>query len=162
MDLTAVGKTLAQFGLPLLGAAIAGPAGALAAKGLLDAVGLGKYATPEQMVATLGNLTGDQLAKLKELEIDLAKAQLAAATAQIESVNKTIQTESMGGSFWQRNHHAFEASAFVCMMIGVYFVLPLMKVAVPVIPEFAFMAIGAVLGVTAWQRGETNKISAAQ
>jgi hypothetical protein len=162
MDLKSIATTLANLGLPILGAAIAGPAGAVAAKGLLAAIGLSKDSTPEQVAATLGSLNGDQLTKLKELETDLAKAQLAAATAQVEAVNKTLQAEQAGGSFWQRNHHAFECSAFIVFVIGVYFVLPLLKIAVPVIPEFAFMAVGSVLGVTAWQRGKTSQILADQ
>src|SRR5690348_4042352 len=135
MNLKSIATTLANIGLPLLGESVGGPAGALAAKGLLTAVGLAGDSTPEQVAASLGSLNGDQLAKLHEIEADLAKAQLAAAQAQVESVNKTLQAEQTGGSFWQRNHHAFESS-FVCLLMGaIYFLLPMMKITVPPVPE---------------------------
>jgi hypothetical protein len=153
-------KQLAQIGLPILGAAVGGPAGAMVGKGLAAALGLGADATPEATAAALGNVSGDQLVALKTIEAQMAKDQLQATTAQVEAVNKTLQTEAMGGSWLQKNHHAIESLAFMAWIMGVYFVLPLLKIAVPVIPEFAFMAAGAVLGVTAWQRGAANVATA--
>lgn len=162
MDLKSIGTTLANIGLPLLGAAVGGPAGAIAAKGLLAALGLGKDASPDEVVASLGQLNGDQLAKLHEIEAGIAKAELAAAQAQVEAVNRTLQAEQTGGSFWQRNHHAFESS-FVCLLVGsIYFLLPMLKIAVPAVPESAWLMLGGVLGVTAWQRGKTSQILANQ
>jgi hypothetical protein len=75
---------------------------------------------------------------------------------QVEAVNKTLQTEAMGGSWLQRNHHALESMISVCLVVGVYFILPLFHIPVPVVPEFAFMMLGSILGVTAWQRGKAN------
>lgn len=162
MDWKAIAKQLASLGLPILGAAVGGPAGAIAGKGLAAALGLGSDATPEQTAAALGNVSGEQIVALKALDAQMAKDQLQASTAQVESVNKTLQTEAMGGSWLQRNHHAIESLLFMGWIMGVYFVLPLLKIAVPVIPEFAFMAAGAVLGVTAWQRGQANVATAQQ
>ena len=160
MDWKDVAKKLAGIGLPILGAAVGGPMGAIAGKGLAAALGLGADATPEQAAAALGNVNGDQLVALKALDAQMAKDQLEASTAQVQAVNKTLQTEAMGGSWLQKNHHAIESLAFMAWIMGVYFVLPLLKIAVPVIPEFAFMAAGAVLGVTAWQRGQANVAAA--
>ena len=109
----------------------------------------------------------DSILKLRELELkheefmvkaayDAEVAHAVEAAKQVDSVNKTLQTEAMGGSWLQRNHHAMESLAVVGMVIGVYFLLPLLKLPVPVIPEFAFMMLGAILGVTAWQRGQAN------
>src|SRR5258708_15818424 len=93
-----IAKQLANLGLPILGAAIAGPAGAIVGKGLAAALGLGADATPEQTAAALGNVNGEQLVALKALDAQMAKDQLEASTRQVESVNKTLPTEAMGGS----------------------------------------------------------------
>jgi len=69
-------------------------------------------------------------------------------------------TEARGDNWIQKNHHAIESLAFTAFIIGVYFILPLLHISVPQIPEFAFMAIGVILGVTAWKHGEVNKIIA--
>ncbi len=160
MDWTTIAKKLAAIGLPLLGGAVGGPGGALVGKGIASALGLAEDATPEQAAAALGNITGDQLLALRTLEAEQAKVQMQTAAQQVEAVNKTLQTEAMGGSWLQRNHHAIESLLFVLFIIVVYFVLPLLKIQVPTIPEFAYMAIAAVLGVTAWQRGAANVATA--
>ena len=162
MDWKAIGKQLANLGLPLLGAAVGGPAGAAVGKGLAAALGLASDATAEQTAAALGNVSGEQLVAMRALEADLAKAELAASTAQIEAVNKTLQTEAMGGSWLQRNHHAIESLATVGLVWAVYFVLPLAKIPVPAIPETAWLTLGAILGVTAWMRGQANVATAKQ
>ncbi len=124
MQLKDIAKQLAAIGLPLLGGAVAGPGGAVIGKSIAAALGLGENATPEQTAAALGNLTGDQLVALRAQEADLAKATLAAGSAQLEAVNKTLQTEAMGGSWLQRTHHAIESMATVALVGAVYFVLP--------------------------------------
>lgn len=82
MDWKSLGSKLAAIGLPLLGGAVGGPAGAMIGKGIASALGLGENATPEQTAAALGNMTGDHLVALRALEADLAKAQLAAESAR--------------------------------------------------------------------------------
>lgn len=156
MQLKDIAKQLAAIGLPLLGGAVAGPGGAVIGKSIAAALGLGENATPEQTAAALGNLTGDQLVALRAQEADLAKATLAAGSAQLEAVNKTLQTEAMGGSWLQRNHHAIESMATVALVGAVYFVLPLLSLPVPPVPESAWLMLGGILGVTAWQRGQAN------
>lgn len=160
MDWTEVAKKLANIGLPILGAAVGGPAGAIAGKGLAAALGLGSDSTPEQTAAALGNVTGEQIVALKALDAQMAKDQLQAGTAQIEAVNKTLQTEAMGGSWLQRNHHAIESMFTVGLVGCIYFVLPLAKLPVPAVPEAAWLMLGAILGVTAWQRGSANVATA--
>ena len=162
MNWTDVAKKLAAIGLPLLGRAVGGPAGAMVGKGISAALGLSEDATPEQAAAALGTLNGDQLVALRNLEAEQAKVQMQTAAQQVEAVNKTLQTEAMGGSFWQRNHHGIECSAFIAWMIGDYLALPLLHVPVPTIPEMVFVAVLGVLGVTAYQRGQANIESSKQ
>lgn len=156
MNLKDLAKSLAGIGLPLLGGAVGGPAGAVVGKSIAAALGLGADSTPEQTAAALGNVSGEQLVALRALETDLSKAQLQAETSLVETVNKTLQTEAMGGSWLQRNHHAIESLATVALVWAVYFVLPLAKIPVPIIPETAWLTLGAILGVTAWMRGQAN------
>jgi hypothetical protein len=163
MDLSglkSIAAKLAEVGLPAIAGAVAGPGGALAVKGLLSAIGLGSDATPEQAMAALGTLSGDQLVKMKELDTQLAQTQLTTAAAQVEAVNKTLQTEAMGGSWLQKNHHAME-SMFVCGMVAALYVgLPLLKITVPSVDPTVWLMLGGILGVTAWQRGAANVATA--
>lgn len=96
MDWKVIGRQLANIGLPLLGGAVGGPAGAIVGKGIAAALGLGQDATPEQTATALGNMNGEQLVALRALDADLAKAQLssdtAIALAQIDT-NKTEVTQ---------------------------------------------------------------------
>jgi len=163
MDLSGIksiaGK-LAEIGLPALAGSVLGPGGALAVHSLLVALGLGADSTPEQAMAALGSLSGDQLVKMKELDAQVAQTQMQTAAAQVESVNKTLQTEAMGGSWLQRNHHAME-SMFVCLMVAAIYVgLPLAKIPVPVVDPTVWLMLGGILGVTAWQRGAANVATA--
>lgn len=138
---------------PVLGTVIGGPAGG--AVGSLLATALGVANSPSDVQAAL-LADPDAAVKIKTLESQVQIAQITSASQQVTDVNKTLQTEAMGGSFWQRNHHAFESTMTILFVIGVYFVLPLVHIAVPVIPEFAFMMIGGILGITAWQRGQAS------
>jgi hypothetical protein len=155
-------KTLAGVGLPILANAVAPGSGTIIAL-VANALGLGANATPDE-IASAVNANPDNIVKLKALqdkhEEILAKAGYDAEVAVIQSVNLTLQTEAQGGSWLQKNHHAVESLLVVNLVVAVYFVLPLLRIAVPVIPEFAYMMLGAVLGVTAWQRGQANVVTA--
>ena len=151
---------------PILGTVLGGPAGVALKIGSLVANALGVTGPAEVQQALQTN--PDAAVKLREIEKDetlglrqivanQAIAEAQAATAQIEAVNKTLQTEAMGGSWLQRNHHAIESTSTVALVWAIYFVLPLCKIAVPAVPETAWITLGAILGVTAWQRGQANK-----
>ncbi len=113
------------------------------------------------------------IVKLRELananEADIRKhletihlAELSTGAQQVDAVNKTLQTEAMGGSWLQRNHHAVESMATVALVWAIYFILPMISVPVPSVPESAWLTLGAILGVTAWQRGQANVKAASQ
>jgi len=101
-ELEDIAKQLANLGLPILGAAVAGPAGAIAGKGLAAALGLGAQRHRGADGRSARNVSGEQIVALKALDAQMAKDQLEAGTAQVEAVNKTLQTEAMGGSWLQR------------------------------------------------------------
>lgn len=163
MDWKDVAKKFASIGLPILANAIAPGSGTVVTL-VASALGLGPSATPDQVAAAAAN--PDNIVKLKELqdrhEEVLVKAAYDAEVSVVESVNKTLQTEAMGGSWLQRNHHAMESMATVALVWAVYFILPLSKIPVPAIPETAWLTLGTILGVTAWMRGQANVATAKQ
>lgn len=164
MQIKDIVAEFAKLGLPLLGAALPIPGGEAIGTAVAAMIGAPSSA-PEDILKTVqGN--ADALVKAKQFELThqetILRITVDAEVRQVEAVNKTLQTEAMGGSFWQKNHHGFETSLFMVTMTGVYFVLPILKLPVPTIPEFAFMAMAAVLGVTAWQRGVANITAAKQ
>ena len=166
MDWKTFGQELAQIGLPLLGAALPLPGGAAIGTALASALGSSSV-KPEDILSTL-TANADAVQKAKEFEAthqerllqmnyDYELKMAMSAQGQVDAVNKTLQTESMGGSYWQRNHHAFESS-FVCLMIaGMYIGLPLARIPVPNVDPTVWLMLGGILGVTAWQRGQVNK-----
>lgn len=99
MDWKSLAGKLASIGLPLLGGAVGGPGGALIGKGIASALGLGESATPEQTATALGNMTGEQLVALRALEVDLAKANLAAESARDAGQVELVKGDQRGTWF---------------------------------------------------------------
>lgn len=153
MDWKDIAKNAGAVGLPAIGAALGGPGGARL--GSLLASALGCDSTPEAVSQALV-ANPDAAVKLREIEANAQIAQITAAAAQVEAVNKTLQTEAMGGSFWQRNHHAYESSFALLLISAIYVLLPAFKIPVPDVPGDVWIMVGAVLGVTAYQRGAAN------
>lgn len=172
MNLKDLGKQLAAIGLPLLGGAVAGPGGAAAMKGLVSVLGLGADATPEQAAAALGNLTGDQLVRMRDLETELAKAQLQADTslalAQIDTNKTESQQPGMFKGGWR------PAAGWASVFVGLIYppiraLLPwALKVAgvhdVPDLPALdpteALTCLGGLLGL-ATLRSQERKVGRA-
>jgi len=160
MDFTDIVKTIAPTAATLL----LGPTAGLAAKFLADKIGV-PQATVDAVSGAVQNMTAtpEGRIRLAEIDADLRKYAMGLglevdrlAVQTLEIVNKTIQTEAMGGDWLQRNHHAIESLGSVAMMWCVYFLLPIFGKAVPDIPGDAWLMLGAILGVTAWQRGKAN------
>ncbi len=158
MDWKALGQGLAKIGLPLLGAVLPIPGGAAIGTALASAIGASSD-KPEDILNMISS-NADAMLKAKQFEMthqeNMLKMVIDAETARIEAVNKTLQTEAMGGDWLQRNHHAIESIWSVGLLSAIYFVLPLLSIPVPAVPESAWIMLGAILGVTAWQRGQAN------
>jgi hypothetical protein len=167
------GKTLAlefaKIGLPILGACLPFPGGAAIGSALAAAIG-SPSGKPEDILATL-TTSAEALAQGKQFELTHQETMLRisvdaeikmaeSAAVQVQAVNQTLQTEAMGGSWLQKNHHAIESLMASSSVIAIYFVLPLLHEAVPVVPETAWMMLAAILGVTAWQRGAASVATA--
>ena len=164
MQLKDIVEGFAKIGLPLLGAALPIPGGAAIGTALASAIG-SSSSDPKDILALLTS-NADALAKAKQFEQThqetMLKLTLDAETANVEAVNKTLQTEAMGGSWLQRNHHAIESLLTVGLVWAIYVVLPLAHIQVPSVPESAWITLGAILGVTAWMRGQANVETAKQ
>ena len=146
---------------------VANPLAGMAAEFIAGKLGLGT-STVEAVKDAVAGVTGADKVKLADIQaqlqdhlaqygLQLQTAETQAAAQQVASVNGTLQADARGDSWLQKNHHAVESLATVACVISIYFVLPMCKIAVPVVPEAAFLMLGSVLGVTAWQHGQVNK-----
>ncbi len=153
-------KLLAPTAATLLG----GPLAGMAVKFLADKVGApegtadavtsaiqGMSETPEGRIK-LAAID----AELKEHAID-AGVHLEDLQAQtIAAVNTTIQAETKAEHWPSYSWRPFCGFVFGAMFLGVYFILPLAKLPVPVVPLEAWAAMGSVLGVASWFRGKAQ------
>jgi len=156
---------------PILGTVLGGPVGvAIKIGGMVaSALGVSGPAEVQQALQTnpdaavkLREIEKDETLGLKQIAAQIILAELQTGQAQVEAVNKTLQTEAMGGSWLQRNHHAIESLMATSAVILIYFGLPLLKLPVPIVDPMAWMMLGGILGVTAWQRGSANVAVAKQ
>ncbi|MBL1319609.1 MAG: hypothetical protein JKY80_02010 [Mariprofundaceae bacterium] len=148
-----VGKLVGQYA-PLLGDLLPIPYAGVAGKLIASAFSVEN--TPDAIHNAIKS-DPDAAIKLAKLELDnkalLQKQMLAAETGRIQSINKTMQDESKSEHWAQWMWRPFVGFIFGITFIGVYFILPLAKIEVPLIPSEAWMMIGAVLGVASWHRG---------
>jgi len=105
----------------------------------------------------LKQIAADLQDHLAQYGVNLQIAGLQSQAGQVTAVNQTLQADARGDSWLQKNHHAIESLTTTFLVAGIYFGLPLAGVPVPSVPEAAFMMLGAILGVTAWQHGQVNQ-----
>lgn len=158
-------STLAVQGASALATAFGGPLAGEAVKFVGNKI-LGKPdASPEEVKQALQGLSGDQIVQLKKLDLDF-RAHLAemginlqierikADSANLQSVNATMQTEAKADHWPTYTWRPFIGFVFGVMVMADYFVLPLAHVDPPIIPVEVWYAFGAVLGVASWYRGK--------
>ena len=149
---------------PLLGGLLGGQGGA--AIGSLIASGLGVGNTPSEVSQAL-QTNPDAAVKLKQIEatrqvelqalvIQSEANRLAADTAAITAVNATMQAEAKSEHWPTYSWRPFVGFVFGVMFGGVYFVLPLAHIPVPLVPGEAWLAIGGILGVASYFRGKAQ------
>ncbi len=163
MDWKDIATKVAQVGAPILGTLVGGPAGA--AVGTMIASALGAEPTPEAVAVALAN--PDAAVKLREVEarrqvelhgllVQAEAHRLAAESAQIASVNATMQAEAQSSHWPTYTWRPYCGFVFGTTFFGVYFVLPLLKLPVPAVPFEAWASLGAILGVASWFRGKAQ------
>lgn len=109
-----------------------------------------------------------QLALQLQTEIDAAKSDLAkTASAQtialrnadsldLQTVNKTIQTEVASEHWLSYSWRPICGLTFCFMTVACYFVLPLCKIAPPQVPTEVWAAFLAINGVASFFRGKAQ------
>jgi hypothetical protein len=163
VDWKDLSATVGKFA-PLLGTLIGGPAGT--AIGAMVASGLGVGNTPDDVsqaltvnpdaAVKLKQIEADQQVELQKLLVQSEANRLAADTSAILAVNATMQAEAKSDHWPTYSWRPFVGFVFGIMFLGVYFVLPLLKMSVPTVPTEAWFAIGGVLGVASWFRGKAQ------
>lgn len=109
-----------------------------------------------------------QLALQLQTEIDankLALAQSASAetialrtadSTDLSTVNKTIQTEVQSEHWISYSWRPIVGLTWCILVVLIYFVLPLAKIPVPVVPTEVWLTFGAILGVASYFRGKAQ------
>ena len=149
---------------PTAAAMLGGPLAGMAVKFLADKLGAPAM-TVDAVTDVLSNLntSPDGRIKLAQIDADLRThamdvginiEQLAVQNAA--DINKTMQTEATAEHWPSYSWRPFCGFVFGTMFLGVYFVLPLAHIAVPVVPVEAWASMGAVLGVASWFRGKAQ------
>lgn len=149
MDWKDVGKSVAQFA-PMLGSLLPIPGAGMA--GQLIANAFGTENTPDAIHNAI-KADPDAAIKLAKIEADNSTMLQQELTKRIQAVNETMRAEAKSEHWMQWSWRPFVGFIFGFSFLGVYFILPLAKIPVPVIPTEAWMMIGAVLGVASWHRG---------
>jgi len=190
MDWKELGTEIAKVGLPLLGAALPVPGGAAIGAALASAIG-SKSANPSDILATLTASADTQLKakqfeeahqeKLMQMAYDHEVAMRQADSADISSVNATMQAEasaSASEAWYQKAWRpangfsvalgSFVAVLFVCSLFyqAMFLHMPdgmtILQV-VNVVPQLAtavatILAVpGAAVGIAAWHRGKMKR-----
>jgi Holin of 3TMs, for gene-transfer release len=162
MDWKDVGEVVGKIA-PGVGA-LFGPLGA--GLGAIVSAALGVENTPDavaQAIKTdpdaavkLQQILSDERVKIQDLQFQAFAAQLNSANATIAAVNATMQAETKAehwASWMWRPYIGFVTGT---MVFGCYFVLPLMKVPVPMVPTDVWWMLGGILGIASWFRGKAQ------
>lgn len=156
--------------LPWIGTALGGPLGAGAATFVASKLGMSDSSVAT-VKSTIQNMLGnpEQIAKLKEIENEyqlkmaeagythlehLEQINQSVLTTQVTAVNASMQAESRSNHWPTYTWRPFIGFCFGFMALSVYFVLPLMKLPVPVIPSEVWLGYGAILGTASFFRGK--------
>ena len=174
-----LGETVAQFA-PLLGAALPIPGGA--ALGSIIASVFGGDANDPKSLSRAIQANPEAAVKLKQIETEHKTEleriamqrmanELAADTARIDSVNKTMQVESSRGglpAFWRPFWGIISAVAFFIKVSAISYLLVFKpEQAATAITALSSLSIFwgvplAILGVSAYHRGVEKRIAAGE
>jgi len=184
MDWKELGHTIADTA-PMLGTLLGGPPGA--AVGSLIAGVFGVKAEPDKLseaikadpeaALKLRQIELDNKTELQKLTLQAETQKLAEDTKRIQAVNTTMQSEAQSkwwfSAAWRPFWGITSALAFMAIVGGIVYLsaVAIKKgdyQAITVIPQIimsmaALFAIpGGILGVTAWHRGQMQRIQAGE
>lgn len=150
--------------LPWIGTALGGPLGGKAAELVGSALGLDDKSV-DSVKNVLSGMSGEQLSALKitELNVELEMKRLGfdnvfklaeLETRNLEAVNKSIQAEAAAEHWPSYSWRPYNGFLFGTTIFGCYFVLPLLKYPVPVVPLEVWATWGGILGIASYFRGK--------
>lgn len=91
------------------------------------------------------------------------EVQLKQIEAQnLATVNATMQAEGKSEHWPQWSWRPYNGFLYGTAVVLIYFVLPLIKIPVPTVPEFIWLGWGAILGVATWDRGKEKRVKAGE
>ena len=160
MDFASLLKNL----LPTAATMIGGPAAGFAVKFLADKLGVPE-ATQDAVTTAITSMseTPEGRIKLAQIDADLKTHALDVgldleklALANASDINKTMQAETASEHWPSYSWRPFVGFCFGFAWIGNYFVLPALHIPIAVIPSEAWLAIGGVLGIASWFRGQAQ------
>ena len=160
MDYVSILKTVAPTVATMLG----GPLAGMAVKFIGDQIGI-PAATTDAVTAALTSMGETPEGRIKLAEIDAALRTHAIdagvdleriAAQNAADVNKTMQIEATAEHWPSYSWRPFCGMVFGTMFFGCYFVLPLLRIPVPIVPVEAWAAMGSVLGIASWFRGKAQ------
>jgi len=149
--------------LPTIATALGGPLAGLAAELVSKALGV-PTKDPKALEGILAGMPPDKLIQLKQIESDLkvklaqlgyeSEAKIEEYNARaLEAVNATMQVEA-ASEHWQ----TYSWRPFIGFTFGLYiasmFMLPLFGVTPVVMSPDLVIAVGGILGVASWFRGQ--------
>lgn len=152
--------------LPWIGTALGGPLGGVAAEAVGKVLGM-KDSTVENIKATLSGMPPEELVKLKlaELEVQLKMQELGVKSvfdlAELEvkslsEVNQTMRVEAAAEHWPTYSWRPFNGFLFGITIFCSYFLLPLLKIPTPVIPNEVWLTWGGILGIASFFRGKAQ------
>ena len=148
----------------MLGGPLAGDAVTLLEKAFgvtgTDAVQIAIAGDPEAAIK-LRQVELDAQTKIEEIRAHLAETEIAASSSDVNAVNATMQVEdskASGPLGWM----AFTWRPFLgyisgIMLLGDFFILPLVHITAPEIPPNAWLFLGGVLGIASWGHSQALK-----
>ncbi len=179
-----IGHSIADTA-PLLGSLLGGPPGA--AVGALISSAFGVKAEPDKLAEAikadpeaalkLRQIELDNKTELERLTLQAETQKLAEDTKRIQAVNATMQAEARStwwfSAFWRPFWGVTSALAFMAIVGGIIYLAAtaikagnynmLMTIPQIIMSMAALFAIpGTILGVTAWHRGQMQRIRAGE
>jgi hypothetical protein len=157
-------NSIIRSALPVIATALGGPLAGLATKFIADKVGIAKEDVESFIsdVTNTGKLTtieADFKLKLEALGIQSTLDLEALNLKAIEAINTTMQAEAAAEHWPTYSWRPYNGFLFGTTIFGSYFILPLLHIPVPSIPEYVWIAWGAVLGIASWFRGKMQSES---
>jgi len=116
--------------------------------------------TVKQFVTTEADrlMLGNKLTEIEaKFQTDMEALAIEADKQRVQNasdINSTMRAESASEHWPSYSWRPFIGFIFGIMAFSCYFVLPLMHITPPAVPESVWLSFGAILGVASWHRGK--------